>query len=90
MELIIPGVRTDLKDFWKLSDVLTAKKLEHTPFLAFLDQDDGAVKVQICKNIQELLTLPDDTPVLCQWAGKWRSDFFQFEVGDARDAYSQG
>ena len=88
MNLVTPHARTDLTDFWRLSGVLRYKKLPHTPFLAFIED----AEVIVCReydNITKLLALPDDTPVLCQWQGQWRSDFFRFTVGDARVAHAE-
>lgn len=86
MKIITTG-RDDLKDYWKLSGALTRQKLPHTPFLVFLEEDDK-VEVRVVDNITDLLTYPDETKVMNQWTGTWRSDFFKFTVGEARDAYS--
>lgn len=43
------------------------------------------VEVRIIYNSQELLTYTDDIPVMVQWRGQWRSDFFQFKVGELRE-----
>lgn len=85
-EVITTG-RTDLDDFFRLSGVLTYKSLPHTPFLAFVtDAQVNTVTVRIVDSAEELLSLPDDTPVMCQWRGQWRSDFFQMTVEDVRRA----
>jgi hypothetical protein len=42
------------------------------------------VEVGIVDNAKKLLELPDDTKVMSQWRGEWRSDYFQFKVGDLR------
>lgn len=76
--------RTDLEDLFKLSGILRFKRLQHTPFLAFIGSDP--VKVQIIESADKLLNLPDETPVMVQWSGQWRSDFFQLTVGDVRVA----
>jgi hypothetical protein len=60
-------------------------KLTHTPFLAFL-AGESVVVVRIMETVDALLDLPDDTPVMGQRRGEWRSDFFQFTVGQLRDA----
>lgn len=77
--------RTDLEDLFKLSGVLDWPNLKHTPFLAFVEQGDD-VNVVIVKSAKALLDLPDETPVMVQWRGEWRSDFFQMTVGDVRAA----
>ena len=33
---------------------------------------------------KDVLLYPDDTVVLKQWPGKWRSDVFQFTVGQLK------
>ena len=75
--------RTDISELFSLSGVLTYRKLQHTPFLAFLIKGD-TVHVEIVDSKDSLLDYPDSTPVMVQWAGKWRSDFFHFTVGDVR------
>lgn len=95
MKLITAG-RTDIDVYFEQSGVLgrgPAKglvlgmkggaKLNHTPFLVFR-QDGENVAVDIVDQALNLLSYPDDTPVMGQWSGNWRSDFFQFTVGDAR------
>lgn len=42
------------------------------------------IEVKIIDNKEALLELEDKTPVMGQWSGQWRSDFFQFTVGDLR------
>lgn len=62
-------------------------KLNQTPFLAFVISGE-TVDVRIIDSADQLLRLPDYTPVMGQWRGDWRSDFFQFKVSDYR-AYQQ-
>ncbi len=81
--------RTDLDDFWRLSGILQSKRLRHTPFIAFVS-DDQRVVVKVVDSIDALLSLSDDTPVMVQWSGNWSSDFFQFTVADARAAHLAG
>jgi len=82
MKIITSG-RTDLTDYFRLSGIREHKKLTHTPFLIFLTSED-AVEVRIVDNAKKLLEYPDETPVMAQWRGEWRSDFFQFKVVDLR------
>ena len=82
---IITAGRADTDDYFKSSGVLDSEKLNRTPFLAFIE-DAGNVHVQIVDSFKKLLTYPDETRVMGQWEGKWRSDFFQFTVRDAREA----
>lgn len=87
---IVTAGRTDLEDFFKLSGVISSSKLNHTPFLVFETVDDNIVVI-IVTSVKELLRndmvgfrFLDDTPVMCQWRGQWRSDYFRFTVGDVR------
>jgi hypothetical protein len=90
MKITTDGARcssADIKALFDKSDVLYTAKLSHTPFLVFEAQEDGAyhgfrVNVVICA--ARLLDYPDDTQVMVQWSGKWRSDFFLFTVADLR------
>lgn len=72
-------------DFWRLSDVLNPGPKPHHPFLV-LENEDGHTHINIIQDIDGLLAYADETPVLYQWQGKWRSDFFHFSVGQARVA----
>ena len=82
MKVITSG-RTDLDDYFRLSGIRDHKKLTHAPFLVFLIAGD-VVEVVIVDNARKLLEYPDETQVMAQWTGQWRSDFFQFKVGDFR------
>lgn len=83
MVKIITSGRTDVEDFFKKSGNFDGQRLLHTPFLAFIERADG-IHVQIIDNVDQLLTLSDETPVMGQWQGDYRSDFFQFTVGEYR------
>lgn len=83
MAKLITSGRTDLEDFFEKSGNFDGRRLLHTPFLAFVEQDDG-IHVRIVESADQLLALPDGTPVMAQWQGNYRSDFFQFVVGDYR------
>lgn len=67
----------------KMMRFFQVSKLVHNPFLVFT-QKDNELHVLTIDNADSLLAFPDDTPVMVQWPGKYRSDFFQFEVGDFR------
>jgi hypothetical protein len=82
MKVITSG-RTNLDDYFRLSGIRDHKKLTHAPFLVFLIARD-VVEVVIVDNARKLLEYPDETQVMAQWMGQWRSDFFQFKVGDFR------
>jgi hypothetical protein len=79
MPKIVTTGRTDVDEYFKLSGVLEYERLNHTPLLVFLSTEDS-VRVQIVYVVNDLLGFPDDTPVMSQWRGEWRSDFFQFTV----------
>ena len=81
-EIILAG-RTGLEDYFKLSGVFSSEKLNHTPLLVFLAHEDS-IEVRIIDRPTDLLNFADDTPVMGQWRGEWRSDFFQFTVGQYR------
>ncbi|MBN8635089.1 MAG: hypothetical protein J0M07_07170 [Anaerolineae bacterium] len=78
---IVTAGRKDVDDFFKLSDVFTAERLNHTPLLVFIATEDAV-------QVRDLLAFPDDTPVMGQWRGAMHSDFFQFTVGQYR-AYAE-
>lgn len=76
-----PAGRRDLEDLFRLSGVLQLSKLNHTPFLAFV-VEGNTVDVRIIDRVEGVLALPPETPVMIQWRGSWRSDFFQMTVAD--------
>jgi hypothetical protein len=75
--------RTNIGEYFKLSGVSESERLTHTPLLVFIAGQD-TVTVLIIDKPTDLLSFPDETPVMGQWAGQWRSDFFQFTVGQYR------
>ena len=83
MKKIVLAGRTDLEDYFRISGVFEYPKLNHTPFLAFIESDD-TIQVHIVFSAKDLLKFPDDTPVMGQWRGEWHSDYFQFTVGNYR------
>ncbi len=80
---IVTAGRKDVDEFFNLSDVFTAERLNHTPRLVFIATED-TVQIRLLDHAHELLSFPDDTPVMGQWRGTMRSDFFQFTVGQYR------
>ncbi|NUQ05116.1 MAG: hypothetical protein HUU31_14620 [Anaerolineae bacterium] len=84
---IVTAGRKDVDEFFKLSDVFTAERLNHTPLLVFIATED-AVQVRLLDHAHDLLSLPDETSVMGQWRGTMHSDFFQFTVGQYR-AYAE-
>lgn len=84
---IITTGRSDCTDLFIKSGIFESDKLPHTPFLVFrIDEKnpDPTVEVILVKSAADLLTWQDDTQVMVQWPGQWRSDFFHFTVGDYR------
>jgi len=77
---IVTAGRKDVDDFFKLSDVFMAERLNHTPLIVFIATAD-ALQVRLLDHAHELLSFPDATPVMGQWRGTMHSDFFQFTVG---------
>lgn len=68
------------------SGLLHIGRLDHHPFLVF--EHDGnlpGLHVKIVKTVSDVLAHGDDTPVMLQWPGQTRSDWFWFTVGDLRD-----
>lgn len=62
-----------------------APNQSHNPFLVILvDVPNHTVSIEIVRNSQALLSFPDETPVLAQWPGQYRSDWFHFTVSDWR------
>jgi len=80
---ITPAGRTDIDEYFRLSGVFESERLTHTPLLVFI-AGQNSVTVRIVDKATDLLSFPDETPVMGQWAGQWRSDFFQFTVGQYR------
>ena len=84
----LPG-RTDLKAFFELSGIIAHDRLPHTPFVVFRVVGT-CVNVVLEFSAQELVERhPDDTPVMIQWPGRWRSDYFKMTVGDVRTAMQE-
>ncbi len=80
---IVTGGRTDVEDYFKTSDIFDYEELSHTPLLVFIPADD-TIEVRIIHKPMTILDLNDEIQVMGQWRGEWRSDFFQFTVGDFR------
>lgn len=85
MKVITAG-RTTNTDFWEIfGPTLLTKRLNHTPLLAFVISDE-AVTINVYDRASDALDLRDDTPLMVQWPGQWRSDWFQLTVGELRAA----
>jgi len=84
MTKVITQGRKDTDAYFRLSGVLT-QILNQTPFLVFVIDGD-TVDVHIVGSATALAMYPLDTQVMGQWKGEYRSDYFQFTVGDALNA----
>jgi hypothetical protein len=86
MTIVKGAGRSDIADLLTKSGVFDGQKLLHHPFLVFpvisSDGSEDVVEVKIAKTPSELLSFPDDTEVMVQWPGQFRSDFFHFKVID--------
>ncbi len=79
------GVRTDLEDFFRLTDALDCQNRCHYPFIVFLS---GIIVIE--QSPERLVSnYPGGTQVLCQWPGKWSSDFFLFTVKEFSRRYAE-
>jgi hypothetical protein len=85
MKIITTG-RDDYDRYFSLSGIRENRRLNHYPFIVFnVNQSKNELKVEIVHSIKELLEqYTDEVQVMAQWAGQWRSDFMQFNVGDLR------
>jgi len=83
MTKIILDGRKDIDAFFEHIDVFNSERLTHNPFLIFI-ASEASVTVRIINKPNKLLSFPDDTPVMGQWPGQYRSDYFQFTVGQYR------
>ena len=70
--------------FMEVSGVRSTRYRTHNPFL-ILESGKRDMKVVIEDKVQRIPDYPKNAVVLVQWAGKWRSDFFQFTVKDFVD-----
>lgn len=85
MTAIVTSGRTDLSNLFTQSGVLDGE-LPHHPFLVFTTGDDG-VTVHVVSSARQLVgTYAPEAPVMVQWAGRWRSDFFRMTVADVAAA----
>ena len=84
MDILLPDCRHDTTDLFRLSGLFTGEKLNHGCFIALIPQGES-VEVRLIRNSYELLGLEDNTDVLVQWQGKWRSDFFKFKAGEYKN-----
>lgn len=82
--IIIAG-RKMIEDFW-ISGILN-RKLTHTPFIMFVSIDNQ-VEVVIVNKAEDFNTtykdISDNTKIMIQWSGSYKSDFFQTTVGEIR------
>lgn len=85
MKVNVSGRSTN-PDFWRIfGPTLLKQRLTRTPLLAFRVSGDS-VTVEVYERARDVLDLPDETPLMVQWLGQWRSDWFQLTVGELRAA----
>jgi hypothetical protein len=77
--------RTDLDGLFTIGGIREYAKRTHHPFLVFVPIGEDEIEVQLVESPKKLLLYPAETKVMVQWEGKWRSDFFQFTVGDLQE-----
>ena len=80
--------RTDCADYFEQSGLRSYTDLAHTPILVFLP-DCAWIEVRLVTHPQDLLALDDAVCCMGQWRGEYRSDFFQFTVGQLRAHLAQ-
>lgn len=90
MVKVITTGRTDLENFFSKGSILQNIQRSHHPFLAFSIFND-TVEVKIFKKVKNLVysALSNDTKIMVQWEGRWRSDFFHFDLGKLREFYGK-
>jgi len=92
---VITEGRETTPDFWE-SGILDLKLTQH-PFLVFVTGRSlnkvNYVKVVIVNKATDFITvhkdIPDDTEVMVQWQGQWKSDFMQTSVGEIRNKLNE-
>ncbi len=85
---VVTSGRTDVAEFFQSSGIREYKKLDHSPLLVFEVTGD-TVEVKVVERADLLLNYPDEIKVMAQWGGQWRSDYFQFTVGQFREHINQ-
>lgn len=80
---VVSTARAATSAYFEMSGIRRETKLSHNPFLVF-NKDGARTTVEIVDSAKDLLTYPTQTKVMAQWAGKQRSDFFQFTVGQLK------
>ena len=81
---VITVGQTDSTAYFERSGALQQDRLAHNPFLVFRQLDDVSIRVELVHSAKALLTYPNETPVMAQWPGNTRTDYFRFAVGDLR------
>jgi hypothetical protein len=75
------GFRESTDDLFRLSPLLSSKRLNHSPFIVF-NQTKDEIETLIIDNYEDLILYPKDTDVIAQWRGEWSSNYFKFKVED--------
>lgn len=76
------NIRTDVEEYFRRV-VLAYGKLTDTPLVAFVFRANG-IDVEVITKPGQTRFLPDETPMMGQWRGEWRSDYFRFTAGQLK------
>ena len=86
-EIVINDCRSDFNNFFEISLKYNLKtKFKHAPFIVI---DEKSKAISIVDNVEALLNeygKKPTTKLMKQWTGEWKSDFFNFTVGDLQTA----
>src|SRR5205085_8423114 len=63
MAKIITAGRTDTKDLFEIGDPFQWERLNHTPFLVFVEEAE-TIRVEIVNSKKKLLAYPNETKVM--------------------------
>lgn len=87
-QFTFPGIRKDLEDFFRISGIRQVQERKHNAILV-IDEKNKTITVE--KSPERLISgaYDEDTDVLCQWPGKFRSDFFKFTIKEFKDYIAQ-
>lgn len=75
--------RTDCADYFERSGIRSSTDLPHTPIHVFLPQR-ASIEVSLVRRPAALLALDDAVCCMGQWPGAYRSDWFQFTIGQLK------
>ena len=70
-------------DFFTQSGVFHGEPLNHTPLLVFVAKEDMLKFASSTRRVN-CSRFPTRRPVMGQWRGEWRSDYFQLGIIPSR------